>query len=95
MHISLKCCLGLSVSKYNSLCLQKVFLFLQHLSLSRPFQYTQVSSLLNSCKPTSSLLSNVVNTCAARFIFLSLSPGIILPKDIKPRYGIEFGSFPL
>lgn len=95
--IFLKCCLGLFVREYNdnSLCLQRVFLSLWCLSLTRLFTYTQVPTLLNSCKPTRSLLSNVVNTCATMFIFFSLSPGTLPAKEIKPLYRVELKSFPL
>lgn len=95
--IFLKCYLGLSVREYNDndLCLQRVFLSLWCLSTTRLFTYTQVPTLLNSCKPTRSLLSNVVNTCATMFIFFSLSPGTLPAKEIKPLYRVEFKSFPL
>lgn len=92
-----QCCLGLLARECNdnSLCLQRVFPSFWCLLITSPFRYTQFPSLLNSCKPTSSLLSSVVNTCAMMFILFSLSPGIIPAKDVKPLCKIEFKSFPL
>lgn len=92
-----QCCVGILARGYNgnSLCLQRAFPSFWCLLITSPFRCTQFPALLNSCDPTSSLLSSTVNTYARMFVFFSLSPGIIPVKDVKPLCKIEFKSFPL